>query len=113
MKSLRWDTLLGLIGLLLLLIGSYIGLFQAPPERHMGDVSRLLYVHVPTAWSAMLVLTLAFVFAIGALWSGSARWDAAMTGATEVGVVTGALLIAQGCIWAKPTWGVWWTWTCD
>lgn len=110
MRGLRWDTAFGLLGLVLLLVGSYIGLFEAPPERHMGEVSRLLYVHVPTAWNSMLVLTAAFVMAIGALWTGKASWDAAMTGATEVGVVMGALLIVQGMIWAKPTWGVYWDW---
>lgn len=110
MKRLRWDAILGLVGLLMLLVGSYIGLFAAPPDRHMGEVQRLMYVHVPTAWVSMLVLTAAFVFAIASIWSGKPKWDAAMTGATEVGVVFGALLIAQGMIWAKPTWGVWWDW---
>ena len=110
MNRPRWDVVAGLLGLLALLVGSYLGLFQAPPERHMGEVSRLLYVHVPTAWNSMLVLTAAFVMAIGVLWTGKSSWDAAMTGATEVGVVMGTLLIAQGMIWAKPTWGVWWDW---
>lgn len=110
MKSLRWDTWFGLIGLALLLVGSYIGLFQAPAERHMGEVSRMLYVHVPTAWNSMLVLTVAFVFAVLLLWTAKPRWDTAMTGATEVGVIMGGLLILQGMIWAKPTWGVWWDW---
>ncbi len=110
MKIFRWDNGLGLLGLGMLLVGSYIGLFVAPAERHMGDVQRIMYVHVPTAWISMLVLTAAFVFAIASLWTGKAKWDAAMTGATEVGVVLGALLIGQGMIWARPTWGIWWDW---
>ena len=110
MKNPSWDAIVGLVGLVLLLVGSYIGLFEAPPDRHMGDVMRLMYVHVPTAWTSMLVLTAAFVFAIASIWTSKPKWDAAMTGATEVGVVFGVLLIAQGMIWAKPTWGVWWDW---
>ncbi len=110
MTRLRWDAIVGLVGLALLLAGSYIGLFEAPAERHMGEVQRIMYAHVPTAWSSMLVLTAAFVFAIASVWSGKAKWDAWMTGSTEVGVVMGALLIGQGMIWAKPTWGVWWDW---
>jgi heme exporter protein C len=110
MKRIRWDSALGVLGVAVLLVGCYIGLFVAPAERHMGDVQRIMYVHVPTAWNAMLVLTAAFVFAIATVWSGKSKWDAMMTGATEAGVVMGALLIAQGMIWAKPTWGIWWDW---
>ena len=53
------NVLLGL-GVLLILIGTYIGIFIAPAEVFMGEVYRILYVHVPTAWNALLALTLAF-----------------------------------------------------
>ena len=100
------------LGLALLVAGSYIGLFVAPAEQHMGDVQRIMYVHVPTAWNAMLALTFAFVCALAVLWSGSGswRWDSRMEAAIEVGVVLSALLCLQGAIWARPTWGVWWDW---
>ena len=97
-------------GVALLLVGSYLGLAVAPPERHMGDVQRIMYVHVPTAWSAMLSFTLAFGAAIASLWTGHRRWDALLTGAAETGVVLNALLLMQGMIWARATWGVWWDW---
>jgi heme exporter protein C len=100
----------GLVGLVLLLVGSAIGLFVAPAERHMGDVQRIMYVHVPSAWVAMLCYTFAFVFAIVSLWSSSARSDARMTGWIETGVVLNALLLLQGMIWGRATWGVWWDW---
>ncbi len=102
--------LVGALGLVLLLAGSWIGLFVAPPEKHMGDVMRILYVHVPSAWIAMLSYTLAFGLAIWSLWTGSSRADAWMTGAIETGVVLNALLLIQGSIWARATWGVWWDW---
>jgi heme exporter protein C len=101
---------LGIGGLVLLLIGSIMGLFYAPAERHMGDVARIIYVHVPTAWVAMVCFTIAFVLAIVSLWKGSERADARMTGAVEVGVVLNGLLLLQGMLWGKPTWGVWWDW---
>ena len=101
---------LGGLGLALLLAGSYLGLFVAPAERHMGDVQRIMYVHVPTAWNAMLALTFAFACALAVLWKGAWRWDCRMEAAIEVGVVLAALLCLQGAIWARPTWGVWWDW---
>jgi len=82
----------------------------APPEHFMGNVQRIMYVHVPTAWNAMLALTFAFVCAVMFLITGRWKWDSRMEGAIEVGIVLAALLCIQGAIWAKPTWGVWWDW---
>ncbi len=103
-------SVLGLGGMALLLVGSYIGLFVAPPERYMGDVQRILYVHVPAAKNAMLIYTFAFGFAIASLWSGKLKWDDRLVGAVEVGVVLNALLLVQGMIWGRAAWGVWWDW---
>ncbi|HEY7411997.1 MAG TPA: cytochrome c biogenesis protein CcsA [Vicinamibacteria bacterium] len=109
-KSGRLGGAFLLIGVLLLLFGSYLGLAVAPRERFMGDVQRIMYVHVPTAWNAMLCLTAAFVFAVAYLWKGGWRWDCRLEGALEVGVLLSGLLCVQGSIWARPTWGVWWDW---
>jgi heme exporter protein C len=105
----RPKALLG-AGILLLLFGSYWGLFVAPPEEFMGNTQRIMYVHVPTAWFALLALTIAFVCAVAFLFRSDFNWDARMEGSIETGVVFGFLLCCQGAIWAKPTWGVWWDW---
>jgi heme exporter protein C len=97
-------------GALFLGIGSYWGLAQAPGDVFMGDVQRIMYVHVPTAWNAMLVLTFAFVCALCFLFTSSWKWDNRLEAAMEMGVVLSLLLCTQGAIWAKPTWGVWWDW---
>jgi heme exporter protein C len=98
------------LGALLFAAGSYIGLFRTPAEQYMGDVGRILYAHVPTAWNAMLVLTAAFAFALAFLFTGKWRFDNLLEATVEVGVVLCFLLCVQGAIWAKPTWGVWWDW---
>ena len=102
--------LTGALGVVLLLVGSYIGLFVAPPERHMGDVQRLMYVHVPSAWIALLTFTAAFGLAIASIWRSRQRLDALMVGAIETGVVLNTLLLMQGMIWGRAAWGVWWDW---
>lgn len=105
------DQLLSLgFGLALMLGGHIIGLFVAPKEAMMGDVGRILYVHVPTAWTALVTFLLAFVLAIASLWTGKRHWDASLIAAVEVGVLFSVMLTLQGSIWAKPTWNTWWTW---
>ena len=97
-------------GIALLLAGSFWGLFKAPGEIFMGDVQRIMYVHVPTAWNAMLALTFAFVCAVAFLITNAWKWDNRLEAAMEMGVVLSLLLCMQGAIWAKPTWGIWWDW---
>ncbi|HEY5609572.1 MAG TPA: cytochrome c biogenesis protein CcsA [Thermoanaerobaculia bacterium] len=98
------------LGVVLLLIGSYRGLFVAPDEAYMGDVYRIMYIHVPTAWNALLALTFAFVCALAYLFRSEWKWDLRMEAWIEIGVLLAALLCVQGSIWARPTWGVWWDW---
>ena len=105
-----WPQALLVLGAVLLVIGSWWGLFIAPQERFMGDVYRIMYVHVPTAWNAMLALTFTFVCALMFLMTDHWKWDSRMEGAMEVGVTLSLLLCIQGSIWARPTWGVWWDW---
>jgi heme exporter protein C len=106
----RWEHPLGAYGLLLLISGNYLGLFYAPGELFMGDVGRILHVHVPAAWVAMLSFLLAGLFGFVSLWTSRRSWDSAMEAASEVGVMEATLLCILGSIWGRATWGVWWTW---
>jgi len=98
------------LGVAFLLVGSYLGLFVAPAEQYMGNVQRIMYVHVPTAWNWMLAVLYAFGCAIAFLFTARTKWDARMEAGLEVGTLFAFLLCCQGAIWAKPTWGVWWDW---
>ena len=108
-SSTRAAVLLAL-GVALLLAGSFWGLAKAPGEVFMGEVQRIMYVHVPTAWNAMLALGFAFVCAVAFLLTNSWQWDTRLEAAMEMGVVLSLLVCIQGAIWVKPTWGVWWDW---
>ena len=106
----RWQHAIGIIGGLMLVAGTSFGLLLSPPEKHMGDVSRILYAHVPSAWNCLLIFTFAFGFAVASLWTGDRKWDARMVGAVEVGIVISVIMLLTGSIFGHPTWGVWWTW---
>jgi heme exporter protein C len=110
MASDRSFFLLVVLGAALLALGSAIGLLIAPAERYMGDVQRIMYLHVPTAWMALLTFTYAFIVALVFLLRGGWRVDAQHEAALEAGVLLALLLCLQGALWAKPTWGVYWSW---
>lgn len=102
--------IVGAIGFALMAYGHYLGLFKAPEEAMMREVGRIFYVHVPTALVALFTYLVAFILAVGSLWTGGRKWDAYLEATLEVGVLLNILLTIQGSIWAKPTWGIWWTW---
>jgi heme exporter protein C len=106
----RAPWLLGVLGAALFLFSQALGLFWVSQEAHMGEVGRILYVHVPAAWLSMLVYTIAFVAALGHLWTSRPTWDWAVEASIEVGVVLNVLLLVLGSLFARPTWGVWWDW---
>lgn len=109
-RSTRTPLIFLGLGALLFVFGSWWGLFIAPAEQYMGDVQRIMYVHVPTAWNWMLGVIFAFICAIAYLINGKPKWDARMEASVEVASLFALLLCIQGSVWAKPTWGVWWDW---
>ncbi len=88
----------------------YWGLFVTPPDRMMGDVYRILYVHVPAAWVTMVLFLTSFVGSLVYLIRRRERWDRLAHCAAELGVVFNGLALLLGSLWGKPVWGVWWTW---
>ncbi len=85
--------------------------FFTPPEATQGNVARLFYIHVPTILVAYLCFTLTLVGSVVYLVTKRRVWDHLALASAEVGVVFTGLTIAIGMIWAKPTWGVYWTWS--
>jgi heme exporter protein C len=101
---------LGLLALLMVLAGLYLAFFYAPPDALQGDVQRIMYIHVPTAWVAFLAFFVVFVASIVYLWRRSPESDRLAAASAEIGVLFTALTLVAGSIWGKPTWGTWWTW---
>lgn len=84
--------------------------FYAPVEREQGVVQKIFYFHVPSAWVAFLAFFFVFVFSFRYLTSREKRWDNRASAAAEVGVLFCTLVLLTGPIWARPVWGIWWTW---
>ncbi len=110
MSSARVRSILGILTLVGLTALLYLGLVWAPPDAYMGQVQRIMYVHVPSAWVAFLSFFVVFICSILFLWRGNQTFDQVAYASAEVGVVFTGLAILAGSIWGKRTWGVWWTW---
>jgi heme exporter protein C len=82
----------------------------SPPDYLQGELVRLMYVHVPAAWTAYLSYAVTLAASLGWLWRRTPGLDRLAAASAEVGVFFTGLAIALGSIWGKPTWGVWWTW---
>jgi heme exporter protein C len=101
---------LAVVALGLLVWGGYLGLVWAPPDREMGDVQRIMYVHVPAMEVALLSMTLNFICCVAYLFHPRWSTDSLAEAFAEVGLFFGAYGLVLGSIWGKPTWNTYWTW---
>ena len=98
------------IAAILMLAAGFVFALSAPEDRLQGDLQRLMYVHVPSAWLAFLAFAVTLVASVAWLRSRRDRWDDVAVASVEVGVFFTGLALATGSLWGKPVWGVWWTW---
>src|SRR5580658_1860950 len=102
--------ILGVLTCILLIYALYQALVVAPTEQTMGDVQRIFYYHVPSAWTAFILFSINFVASIVYLIRRNAKADMLALVTAEVGVVFCTVNLVTGPIWARPVWGIWWTW---
>jgi heme exporter protein C len=93
-----------------LVVSEIIAIMISPPDRDMGDLQKILYVHVPSAWMTMLAPLTVLYFALRYLWKRREEDDLMAAASAEVATCFAGLTLVLGMIWAKPTWGVWWVW---
>lgn len=107
----RWLTPLSFtLAVLLLVPGLYYGLYDSPPDYQQHDSVRIMYVHVPAAWVAMMAYASMGVAALVHL-----IWKHLLAGlyiraVAPVGAIFTAICLVTGSLWGLPTWGTWWVW---
>jgi len=85
-------------------------IMTSPPDKDMGDLQKIMYVHVPAAWMTFIAFFVVFVCSVKYMWKGKENDDLLAASAAEVGAVFNGTTLLLGMIWGRPTWGVWWTW---
>ena len=101
---------LDFVAILVLAAAAYLALVFAPEEAVMGQVQRVFYFHVATAWTALLGFIAAGVAGVAYLVTKDEKWDIVEIAAIEISLVFFLITIALGSIWARPIWNSWWTW---
>jgi heme exporter protein C len=104
----RGFPILAIVTALLLSFALYEALIAAPTEQTMGNVQRIFYYHVPSAWTAFVLFLINFVSSVVYLVRRNPKADILAYVSAEVGVVFCTVVIVTGPIWARPVWGIWW-----
>jgi heme exporter protein C len=102
--------ILGLSTLIGFILAGLMIFLWSPIDHSMGWVQKIMYIHVPSAWTSFLAITVAFVFSVLYLWKRIEQFDIIALCSVEIGVIFCGLALVTGSIWARPTWNTYWTW---
>lgn len=91
-------------------LGLYFAIFASPPDYQQGDSVRIMYVHVPAAWMAMMVYGLLALLAAASLVWRHPLADVMAKAAAPLGAGFTLIALVTGSLWGEPTWGTWWKW---
>jgi len=92
------------------IIGSYFALYGSPPDYIQGDSMRIMYVHVPSAWWALMSYSVLAVSCTIWFITRNPFFNLIAKSIAPIGAVFTLIALVTGSIWGKPTWGVWWVW---
>lgn len=104
------DRVLPWMTCVLMMVALALVFFYVPNERVQGPAQRIFYFHLPAAWNSFLGFFIVAGASAAFLWQGDRFSDLLAQAAAEVGMLFCTLVIITGSIWARPIWGVWWTW---
>jgi len=100
----------GAIAVALVSLGAYAAFYVAPDERTMGVIQRIFYFHAATAWAGETTFFVCFLANLLYVWKRQPKYDWLGVTCAEVGAACITVVLITGPIWAKPVWGIWWTW---
>jgi len=84
--------------------------FFAPPDYQQGETVRIMFLHVPAVWTAMMAYGLMALASVVGLVNRHPLADVAARTAAPLGAVFTVLGLVTGSLWGKPMWGAWWVW---
>ena len=107
----RTIRILNVVAFIAVVVALGMIFFYAPVERTMGNVQRIFYFHVGSAWVGALAFFVALVAGVMFLRKPEKKWDTAAVAAVEIGLVFLSMAIVSGSVWGRPAWNTWWLWS--
>lgn len=95
--------------LITIVYGLYL-VVGSPPDYQQGETVRIMYIHVPSAWLAMMCYALIAISSFGLLVFRHPLADVSAKAAAPLGAAFTALALITGSLWGKPMWGTYWVW---
>jgi heme exporter protein C len=105
----RLPAILGVLAAVLFAAGIWLS-FTAPEDYQQGDTVRIMFVHVPASWLALMVYSILGISSFFALVFRHSLADAAARAAAPLGAAFTFLALVTGSLWGRPMWGTWWEW---
>ena len=96
---------------LLLLAAIAVISFYVPVEAKLGIAQKIFYFHVPAAMMMYAGFGTAFLASIGFLMTRNQKWDEYAATGAEVGLLFASLVLVSGPLWARKSWGAYWSWS--
>lgn len=103
------SPVLGIATAICFAFGLYFSI-SSPPDVNQGDLVRIMYLHVPSAWLSYIAYSGTMLFSLLLLMSKQRRFDRLAATSAEIGLLMTAITLFGGSLWAKPTWGTYWVW---
>jgi len=96
--------------IIILAIGLMYSLLLSPPDYIQGDSVRIMYVHVPSSFIALICFGFIGIASICNLIFKIKFMSLLSKSLAPIGFVFSLISIVTGSLWGKPTWGIWWVW---
>ena len=96
--------------LIVLSVGLVEALVLSPADYKQSESVRIMYVHVPAAWTSVGIFSTIAILSLGALIFKNKYFSTIAKSLAPSGLVFNIIALVTGSIWGKPTWGTWWAW---
>lgn len=107
----RIVPILNIAAVVMIAVSLIVNFFYAPTETTMGNVQRIFYFHVGSAWVAAVAFFIALLSGIAYLRNPAKIWDTVAVASVEIGLVFTSMTIVSGSVWGRPAWNTWWIWS--
>lgn len=106
----KFEKIIDILAIIAVPVGLWFAFMYAPMEAKMGGIQKIFYFHVASAWIGFFAFFVTFVASVLLLIKKNHLYDEIAEASAGVGVIFCTIVIVTGPLWARPVWGVYWTW---